>query len=63
MISAAEIVDALRLAQSRGVRGGCVYDYMHLLAAKKGNAPVLYTLNISDFQHLRRSEDPEIRLP
>jgi hypothetical protein len=30
-----EIVDALAVAQSRGVRGGCVYDYMHLLAAKK----------------------------
>lgn len=34
-LSTAEIVDALRVAQSRGVRGGCVYDYMHLLAAKK----------------------------
>jgi len=27
-LSSAEIVDALRVAQSRGVRGGCVYDYM-----------------------------------
>jgi predicted nucleic acid-binding protein len=62
-LSTAEIVDALRVAQSRGVRGGCVYDYMHLLAAKKGNASVIYTLNMDDFQHLRRGDDPEIRFP
>jgi hypothetical protein len=45
------------------VRGGCVYDYMHLLAAKKGNASVIHTLNIDDFQHLRRGDDPEVQHP
>ena len=40
-----------------------VYDYMHLLAAKKGNASVIYTLNMDDFQHLRRGDDPEVRFP
>ncbi len=62
-LSSAEIVDALRVAQSRGVRGGCVYDYMHLLAAKKGNTAVIYTLNMDDFQHLRRGDDPEVQHP
>lgn len=62
-LSSAEIVDALRVAQSRGVRGGCVYDYMHLLAAKKGDASVIYTLNMDDFQHLRRGDDPDVRFP
>lgn len=62
-LSSAEIVDALRVAQSRGVRGGCVYDYMHLLAAKKGNTSVIYTLNMDDFQHLRRGDDPEVQYP
>jgi len=62
-LSIAEIVDAFRVAQSRGVRGGCVYDYMHLLAAKKGNASVINTLNTDDFQHLRRADDPEVQLP
>lgn len=62
-LSTAEIMAALPVAQSRGVRGGCVYDYMHLLAAKKGNASVIYTLNMDDFQHLRRGDDPEVRLP
>jgi hypothetical protein len=62
-LSTAEIMAALPVAQSRGVRGGCVYDYMHLLAAKKGNASVIYTLNMDDFQHLRRADDPEVQLP
>lgn len=62
-LSSAEIIAALGIAQSRGVRGGCVYDYMHLVAAKKGGASVIYTLNMDDFQHLRRGDDPEVLLP
>ena len=62
-LSTAEIVNALRVAQSCGVRGVCVYDYMHLLAAKKSNASMIYTLNMDDFQHLRRGEDPQVQLP
>jgi hypothetical protein len=62
-LTAAEIMTAISAAQSLGVRGGCVYDYMHLSAAKKSQASVIYTLNIDDFQHLRRADDPEIRLP
>ncbi len=58
-----EIIAALAIAQSRGVRGGAVYDYMHLVAAKKANVSVIQTLNIDDFLHLRRSDDPEVRLP
>lgn len=62
-LSSAEIMEALSVAQSRGVRGGCVYDYMHLLAARKGNASVIYSLNMGDFLHLRRGNDPEVRFP
>lgn len=62
-LSTVEIVDALRAAQSHGVRGGSVYDYMHLMAAKKVNASVIYTLNIDDFQHLRRGGDPDVQYP
>jgi len=38
-------------------------NYMHLVAAKKGDASVIYTLNMDDFQHLRRGDDPEVLLP
>ncbi len=62
-LSSLEIIQGLASAQSRGVRGGCVYDYMHLVAAKKANASVIHTLNMDDFIHLRRGDDPEVQLP
>ena len=62
-LAAAEIETALVKAKANGVRGGGVYDYMHLVAARKSRATVLYTLNLADFQHLQRTGDPEIRRP
>ena len=62
-LSSEEIIAALTIAQSRGVRGGGVYDYMHLVAARKGEASVIHTLNMDDFIHLRRADDPEVQPP
>jgi predicted nucleic acid-binding protein len=62
-LSSAVITAALATAQSRGVRGGGVYDHMHLVAAKKANVTVIHTLNLDDFLHLRRNDDPEVQLP
>ena len=56
-LSSEEIIAALAIAQSRGVRGGGVYDYMHLVAARKSGASVIQTLNMDDFIHLRRALD------
>ncbi len=58
-----EIIEAQGCARKQGVRGGGVYDYMHLIAARKTKADILYTINLSDFQHLHREGDPEIRRP
>jgi predicted nucleic acid-binding protein len=58
-----EIVAAQGSARKQGVRGGGVYDYMHLVAARKAKADILYTINLSDFQHLHGEGDPEIRCP
>lgn len=58
-----ELMEAIRDARQHGVRGGAVYDYMHLVAARKANADTLYTINLVDFLHLRREGDPEIRQP
>lgn len=58
-----EVAHALSEARTHGVRGGAVYDYMHLVAARKGKAETLYTLNLADFQHLHRESDPEVRRP
>ena len=63
VLNADEVTDALDKARAHGVRGGAVYDYMHLVAARKGQADVLYTLNLTDFQYLHREGDPEIRCP
>jgi predicted nucleic acid-binding protein len=62
-LSHAEMMAALGTAQSRGLRGGAVYDFTHLVAAKKGDASVIYTLSLNDFMHLHRSGDPEVRTP
>jgi predicted nucleic acid-binding protein len=58
-----ELLEALRLARKQGVRGGAVYDYMHLVAARKAKADILYTINVGDFHSLHRENDPEIRRP
>ncbi len=62
-LGAAELVAALQQARLRGVRGGAVYDFMHLVAARKAGAEILYTINFSDFRHLSREGDPEVRCP
>jgi predicted nucleic acid-binding protein len=62
-LGVAELLDALRLAKRQGVRGGRVYDYMHLVAARKTKADILYTINVGDFHSLHRENDQEIRRP
>lgn len=62
-LGAKEVLAALRQAKARGVRGGAVYDYLHLAAARKADAVALLTLNRRDFEALARPGDPEIRVP
>lgn len=58
-----EVIEALQSAKRHGVRGGAVYDFMHLVAARKSGATVLYTLNLDDFEQLSRAGDPVIQQP
>jgi predicted nucleic acid-binding protein len=58
-----DLITAYGEAESRGIRGGAIYDYLHLFAARKAGAKVLHTLNQSDFLAFHRSGDPAIRLP
>lgn len=51
-ITAAEVVQALKKAQSKGVRGGRVHDYLHALAAQKAGAATLVTMDKNDFHGL-----------
>jgi predicted nucleic acid-binding protein len=59
----AEILQAMCEARSRGVRGGGIFDYLHLVAARKAKAARLYTLNLSNFRAFHRPGDPEIAHP
>lgn len=62
-LTANELIGAMKSAQARGVRGGAIYDWLHLAAARKARADVFYTLNLRDFQALARPGDPAIQLP
>jgi predicted nucleic acid-binding protein len=58
-----ETLRAMREAESRGVRGGGIFDYLHLVAARKAKAARFYTLNTSNFLSCHRPGDPEIVHP
>jgi predicted nucleic acid-binding protein len=61
--SGQHMMAALTECESRGVRGGAVYDWLHLAAARKAGAEVLVTLDARDFQALSRPGDPRIESP
>jgi predicted nucleic acid-binding protein len=58
-----DVLDALDDSTRRGIRGGAIYDYLHLLAARKAGAKRIYTLNVTDFSQFHRPGDPEIVHP
>lgn len=58
-----DLLRAYEESSACGVRGGAIYDYLHLVAARKARAPKLYTLNVSDFRSFHRPGDPEIVHP
>jgi len=62
-VSVEDVVAAQINARQQGVRGGAIYDYMHLVAARKAGAEKLHTLNMKDFINLRRDGDPLIERP
>ena len=51
-LETADILDALDLAKTKGVRGGRVYDFMHATAAQRFTCTAIYTLNPTDFDGL-----------
>lgn len=47
-----EVLEALDKAQSLGIQGGHVYDYLHAIAARKAKADTVLTRNEDDFKNL-----------
>jgi len=62
-LDADDLLAAFEQAEARGVRGGAIYDYLHLVAARNAGAKRFYTLNLSDFLSFHRPGDPEILSP
>ena len=62
-LSGRDVMAALPECQARGVRGGAVYDLLHLAAARKAKAEVLLTLDARNFRALARPGDPRIENP
>ena len=58
-----ETMAAIADTERRGVRGGAVYDWLHLAAARKAGVEALLTLDVRDFQALARPGDPAVRSP
>lgn len=62
-LSGKDMAAALAECESRGVRGGAIYDWLHLAAARKAGAQVMLALDLRDFQSLARPGDPRIEMP
>lgn len=58
-----QMLRAFDEAEARGVRGGAIFDYLHLVAARHHQAERFYTLNTSHFQSFWRAGDPIIAYP
>lgn len=63
MLADADLLKAYEESTRRGIRGGAIYDYLHLVAARKAGANRFYTLNTTDFLAFHRSGDPVISHP
>lgn len=48
-LTATEMLAALKSARKLGVRGGCVHDFFHAVAAEKCGAKKIVTLDKNDF--------------
>lgn len=62
-LNAKELATALHECRDRGVRGGAIYDFLHLVAARKAGAHKLVTLDARDFRAFHRKGDPPIETP
>jgi hypothetical protein len=54
---------ALADCDSRGVRGGVIFDWLQLAAARMASAERLSALDPRDFQWLVPPSDPRIAMP
>jgi predicted nucleic acid-binding protein len=63
LLAETDLLKAYEEATDRGIRGGAIYDYLHLAAARKAGASRIYTLNTVDFLAFQRAGDPAVLRP
>jgi predicted nucleic acid-binding protein len=59
-LPAGDAATSMAEAAAVGARGGAVYDWLHLCAARRAGAQVIHTLDARDFAALARPGDPRI---
>lgn len=62
-LGATDVGEAIRGTQAAGVRGGAIFDFLHLSAARKSAATTLYTLNARHFLPIVSGNAPRIEAP
>lgn len=62
-LSASDVMLAIGQADLAGVRGGALYDYLHVIAARKADATELHTLNARHFEAVTRGIGPQVVAP
>jgi predicted nucleic acid-binding protein len=55
-LSANDVMQSIAEADAAGVRGGALYDYLHVVAARKVGAVELHSINARHFEVVTRGE-------
>ena len=63
VLPADALLEAMDEAEDRGVRGGAIHDFLHLVATRRARADRIYTLNLSHFLAFHRPGDLAIVHP
>jgi predicted nucleic acid-binding protein len=62
-LPAGDIMQAIQQADAAGIRGGALYDYLHVIAARKVGATELHSINARHFAAITRGEGPKVIMP
>lgn len=62
-LASADILESIRATELAGVRGGALFDFLHVAAARKAKATTLFTLDTRGFAALVRPGDPRVERP
>ena len=62
-LSPVDVMQVLRESHALGIRGGGIYDALHLAAARKAEADEIFTLNLRHFQAFAPDLSDRIKRP